>query len=197
MDLAELQNKVIEITNRPDLTALTLSAVQSATLKAHKSDYYPRDLKTQILSFETPAFELSIDVPANFNRFRAIKFVREWDITTNAGGKYFKIGDPTDQLDEYGVDRKYFGWLAGVTLVLRSSIKALTHIQVSYYQDPQLTVETYHTWIAESHPWAIIYEAAAQIFRTNGQTEKFRSMRELVREEYALLGIQSIQAVGY
>jgi len=45
MSLAQLSTDVIALTKRPDLVAETTLAVKMATLKAHNSDYYPRDLR--------------------------------------------------------------------------------------------------------------------------------------------------------
>jgi hypothetical protein len=44
MTLAELIQEVYSLTGRPDRVAETNSAFKSATLKAHQSDYYYKDL---------------------------------------------------------------------------------------------------------------------------------------------------------
>ena len=40
----ELCNDVYTMTKRPDLVAETKLAVKAATLKAHQSDFYPKDI---------------------------------------------------------------------------------------------------------------------------------------------------------
>ena len=44
MTFAEILEEVYLITNRRDLEAQTKSAIKKATLKAHQSDFYYRDL---------------------------------------------------------------------------------------------------------------------------------------------------------
>ena len=44
MTLAELIAEVYLLTNRPDRVAMTTSAVKAATLKAHKSDFFSKDI---------------------------------------------------------------------------------------------------------------------------------------------------------
>ena len=46
--LAALLADVYSLTTRPDLVAESTVAVRKATLKAHLSDYFFRDLTTQI-----------------------------------------------------------------------------------------------------------------------------------------------------
>ena len=52
---SDLLSDVYAVTNRPDLVADTKLAVRTATLKAHRSDFYPKDLFETGLTFSTPA----------------------------------------------------------------------------------------------------------------------------------------------
>ena len=41
---AELESLVIEQTRRPEISSVTKAAIRTATLRAHHTDFFPRDL---------------------------------------------------------------------------------------------------------------------------------------------------------
>jgi hypothetical protein len=196
MNLVELQEKVIEITNRPDLAALTFSAIQSATLKAHRFDYFPKDLFQGVIDTGASSAEKELSTTLALPRFRTLNFVRVYDIPTAKPTVEFNIIDALNLNDAYGVQRPNVAFLAGDNIRLKAAA-AFQHIYISYYIDPIITTAGYSSWVANSFPFAIIYEAAAQIFRSIGQMEKFRTQRELVSDELTILRTTSIQQVGY
>jgi hypothetical protein len=196
MNLAELQAAVIALTNRPDLTALTLSAVQSATLKAHQSDYFPRDIYETGLSFFQPEYEHDFEVFTFIPRFRAVKYARVYDNANSTPGVFFELIDPANVLDSYNTARTNVMYLGGTEI----HFKALAQFQYMLfgcYLNPDIASGTFTSWIADYHFDAIVYEAAAIIFRSTGNLEKFRSMRELVSEQYQLLKINNVLAAGF
>ena len=196
MNLAELQAAVILETNRPDLTARTLQAVQSATLKAHQSDFFPRDIFESGIAFATSAYEQDLEVTTFVPRFRAIKYARIFDNIGNTPLEMFDIISPENILDSYSQARTNVCYLGGLEIHFKAK-NEFQHILFGCYLNPIIAVSTFTSWIADNHPFAIVYEAAAIIFRSTGNTEKFQSMRDLARDEYRNLSVNNIQAVGY
>ena len=197
MNLLELQEEVFKYTARPDLGPLTISAIQAATLKSHKIDFFLRDLYETILSISGSPFEIGVDIETNLPRFRAVKFARDWDNTTLAAGSYYTIIDPVNLIDSYNVKENFVAYLSGGELKFKSPSKAITHIQLSYYREPIITNPGYYSWVAEHHPFCIVYEATAVIFRGIGKMDEFRAYREMVAEEYMMLKQSNILAIGY
>lgn len=196
MNLTELQEKVIEITNRPDLAALTFSAIQSATLKMHRLDYFPKDLFQGVIDTGAVSAEKELSTTLTLPRFRTLNFIRVYDLVTAKPTVDFNIIDALNLNDQYGVQRPNVAFLAGDNIRLKAAA-AFQHIYISYYTDPIVTSAGYASWIANGYPFALIHEAAAQIFRSIGQMEKFRSQRELTADEITVLRTTSIQQVGY
>jgi hypothetical protein len=196
MTLVELQAEVIILTNRPDLVAMTLSAVKSATLKAHQSDFYPRDIYETGVSFATAEYEHDFEVTTFIPLFRAIKFARIYDNVGNTPLQLFDIISPENVLDSYAQARTDVCYLGGAEIHFKAAA-TFQYILFGCYVNPNLVDIDYNSWIASYHPWAIIYEAAAIVFRATGNTEKFASMRDLAKDEYRNLMVNNIQAVGY
>jgi hypothetical protein len=198
MNLAELQAEVYTLTNRPDRVAETLSAVRAATLKAHNSDYYYRDLYETAVVFSSSEFFQQVDYQSLVPRWRAFKYLRKLDttVTPNVPGKFFDLVVPENVLDDYAVHREDICYVAGQNLQVRSST-AFQYALMGCYIHPDITVATYSSWIAVDNPWAIIYEAASAVFKMIGKSEEGVSYKLLAGEQYAELKISNIVANGY
>jgi hypothetical protein len=199
MNLIELQAEVILLTARPDLTDLTRSAIQAATLKAHRFDYFPKDLWLGSLNLGgtfTEALLSTEGATAVLPRFRTLKYVRKFENVSGVHGEFFTVIDPININDEYGVQQDNIAYLGGSQLVLKSRT-AFSYVYIAYYTDPVIAVSLYNSWVANTNPWAIIFEAAATIFRSIGQFDKFRILRDQASEELKILQTTSILAVGY
>lgn len=195
MNLAELQAEVILQTNRPDLVDLTLSAVKAATLKAHQTDFYPRDIYETGVSFSTSLYEQDFEVATFIPRFRAIKFARVYDNASGTPKQIFELIDPINVLDTYNSARLNIMYLGGAEIHFKCSDQ-FQHILFGCYLNPDVTTETFISWVADLYPYTIIYEAAAIVFRSIGQTDKARGARELAGEAYQLLRLNNVLAAG-
>jgi hypothetical protein len=195
MDLTELQAEVIIHTGRPDKVADTLSAVKAATLKAHQLDYFPRDIYETGLSFNTAEFEQDFEVTTFIPRFRAIKFARVYDNDAGSPLQFFELIDPINVLDTYNVARTDVMYLGGSEIHFKASAE-FQYALFGCYLNPDVATMTYTSWVAELFPYAIVYEAAAVIFRSIGQMEKFRAYRDMASEQYQILRINNIIAAG-
>jgi hypothetical protein len=195
---AELLTDVYSITNRPELVSQTKIAVRAATLKAHHLDYFPKDLKESGILWNIPAYQQSFDYRAFDARWRSFKYLRKYDAGTTPGtpGDFFKIITPEQVLDDYMIQRTEVLYLAGSHYEILSKTQD-TNMLLGYYRHPDTTELTYDSWIALDHPWAIVFEAAALIFKQTGFDEQVITFRQLVQEQYILLQNNNILGEGY
>jgi hypothetical protein len=196
MTFDELVAEVYQITNRPDLSSETESAVKAATLKAHQSDYYSKDIYETGIEFPTAEYRQSLDYITLLSNFRSFKYLRRVDSETDDEGAFFKVITPEETLDAYGRNRSDIAYIAGRVLEIRSSAK-FSKALLGAYVLPIIRTGAYNSWIAEQHPYAIIHEAARRIFLAVGQAEESNGQSRLVAEEYQLLQLSALSDVGY
>ena len=60
-----------------------------------------------------------------------------------------------------------------------------------------MTETGYSSWIAREFPYAVVYEAASEVFRATGRSEEAAEYRRLAAEQRQLILISNIQQVGY
>lgn len=195
MTLNELIAEVYTITNRPDLVAQTLTAVRSATLKLHQSDYYYKDLRETGVSFVSALYVQQIEYRTLFPKWRALKYIRKTDVDGSSTGKFLDIIVPENVLDNYNLNRTDVAYVAGEVVQIKSSTR-LQYTIVGRYDNPDITVATYDSWIALDHPYAIVFEAAALVFKMIGDTDQFAAYTMLSREQFSELQISNIQSSG-
>ena len=193
---AELVADVKIMTNRPDLDAEIKLAVKAATLKAHHTDYYPKDLYETGIQWSPVAFTQSLTYRGLIPRYRAFKYLRKLDSTGLIGGAFFTMITPEQSLDEYYIDRENVCYLAGEDLEIKSSTED-TYMILGCYIHPDITEATYNSWIAVDHPFCIEYEATSKIFKTIGFDEQAAMMNKEVTEQYMLLRNAEVLGQGY
>lgn len=196
--LTSLVNDVYLLTNRPDLVGETLLAVKTATLKAHQLDYFYKDIFETGVMFDESLAQQSLDYKTIIPLWRALKYVRSYDFSSSPGtpGDFLEVVTPDDILDDYSINRENITYVAGQTLQIRT-LAAGQYFLVGCYLYPNTGTETYESWIAREQPAAILYEAAATIFKTIGYDEQFSAYQSLVSTQYAELKITNIVANGY
>lgn len=191
---AEIIADVYSLTKRPDLVAETDVAVRAATLKAHHSDFFPKDLFETGIQWNPTDYIQELDYRNLIPRWRAFKYLRKAEVT-GEGGKFFDLILPEQVLDSYNITRDDVCYLAGEVLKIRSS-SLDSYMLLGCYLNPVITETGYSSWIALDCPYAIVYDAAATIFKTIGFDEQERTYRNLVAEQYAYLK-QNVVANGY
>jgi hypothetical protein len=195
MTFAELLAEVYELTGRPDKEALSKSAIKAATLKAHQTDYYSKDIYETGVQFTTSEYRQSLDYITFISNFRTLKYLRRVDSATDDNGVFFEIVTPDAVLDEYNDARADIAYVAGRVLEIRSSVSFSTALLGAYVL-PIVTEGGYSSWIADMHPYAIIYEACRVIFKTIGFDEQSATYNQLVAEEYNLLKLSGLTDLG-
>jgi hypothetical protein len=180
----ELCNDVYTITNRPDLIAETKLAVKQATLKMHQVDYFPKDLFETGISFSVPAFIQSIDYKTLIPNWRTFKYLRKYP--DSMPGDFFALLSPEETLDRYAINRDNICYIAGQQLEIRSNTED-TYMIIACYLHPDVTEPGFSSWIASEHPYAIVSDAAASVFKMIGFDEQAAYQKQNVTEQIALL----------
>jgi len=196
MTLTELINNVYTITNRPDRVDETLQAVLSATLKAHQSDYYWKDLFETGVAFTTADYIQQLDYRALLPQWRSLKYLRKFDPSTNTPGKLLTIVEPLNVFDDYSLQKTDIAYAAGQYINIKSCTQQQYYL-LGCYLNPNVTQSGYSSWVALDHPWAIIYEAASQVFMAIGKDEEYaRYQQTIIPQQIAMLKTSNIQATG-
>lgn len=185
MNFSELRTEVINITKRPDLTTQINSAITAATLKAHQSAFYYKDIIEVAVEFGTSQHIQNFLPTDVVPRFRKAKYIRQWfgDQDTGQPGVFFTPIQIENSLDGYGYIKTDVFYMAGQLLQIRGC-QPVERVLFGAYQHP-LAIETgFNSWIANELPYAIVYEAARIIFLSIGMEEQVSGMTSLVSEIY-------------
>ena len=196
MNLSELQQEVYTITNRPDLVARTQSAIRASTLQLHQSDFWFKDLFETGIVFSLAAFLQQLEYRTLIPRWRSLKYIRKTDAQGTDNGKFLDVVVPELVLDNYNLNRNDVCYMTGDVIQIRSSTE-LQYIFLGCYLNPDITLTGYSSWIAIDHPWAIIYEAANQIFKQIGKQEEWQAYKIMAAEQKQAIVVSNTQAVGY
>lgn len=192
---AELCAEVHTITNRPDLVAETKTAVKAATLKAHQVDYFYKDLFEVGVSFDTEDYVQSLEYRSVVDNYRALKYIRKTDANGAADGAFLDLLTIEETVDTYGLNKNDICYVAGNVIQIRSSTP-LQYIFFGCYLNPVIVEAQYNSWVAQDHPYAIIFDAAATVFKMIGFDEQATLYRQLVAEQIVLLKTSNIEAGG-
>lgn len=195
MTFTELVEEVYTLTNRPDLQAETKSAIKAATLKAHTSDYFTKDIYETGISFNESAYQQSLDLYELIPNFRALSYYRRVQDKNDKSGTFFQVLSPEEMLDSYGQQRVDVAYVAGRVLETRAAVNYQYALLGAYVQ-PIITEANFCSWVAVIQPFAIVYEAAKIVYRAVGNLEESNAMARLAAEEYAILKITGLTDVG-
>jgi hypothetical protein len=195
MTLAELISEVYTITGRPDRVAETASAIRSATLKAHQSDFFYKDIFETGVAFDSSAYVQQLDYRTLLPLWRAVKYLRKYDNTAATPGNFLNLIVPELVLDRYMVEKTNIYYIAGAYLNIRSETEEQYYL-LGCYLNPDITTVGYNSWIALDHPYAIVFDAAATVFKAIGKDEEAAAYRGLVGEQLQMLKMSNIVASG-
>ena len=196
MTFTELLTEVYLLTNRDDLVAQTKAAVKTATLKAHMSDFYSKDIYEKYIDLgTTDSYVHSFDYISSISNFRSIKYMRKLD-SNNEAGDFIEVIEPEEVLDSYGVARTNIAYVAGRVIEIKSSTE-FSKMILGCYVLPITTESNFSSWVAELYPYVIIYEAARVLFKTIGFDEESAAYERLVAEQFILFKASALSDVGY
>lgn len=189
-----LINDVYTITKRSDLVAETSVAVRAATLKLHQMDFFPRDLSESKVNFSVADYYQTLAYATLFPQFRALSYLRKYE--GGAPTDTLAIIQPTDILDSYGISKENVAYMAGSVIQIRSHTQVGT-VLIGYYKNPITAPDTYDSWIGTNHPFAVINEAAATVFKMIGFDEQASTYRQLAAETALQVKDFNLVAEGY
>lgn len=169
---AELQALVDEQTRRPEIPAVTKAAIRTATLRAHHTDFFPKDVAVGTLTYtpDISTFRDFANISTSFARLRTLKTVQGLDSVTMAPAESFEYRELDDIYDSDGVRRPSIYNVIGDTLrIYPQSQTGL--LQIFYYQNPNTVEANYSSWIANTYPDELAAWAAAIVFARTGFAE--------------------------
>jgi len=194
--MAELLTEVYTLTSRSDLVNETTLAIKQATLKAHISDFYSKDIYEVRITTDTTDYIHGIDIFSIVSNFRSLKYLRKYDLANAEVGAFLEILEPEEILDSYGRDKVDVAYIAGRVIEIKSSTQ-IDNIILGCYVLPITTAANYASWVADLYPEVITLEATRLIFKTIGYDEQARGYEQLIAEQYALLRMSALSDVGY
>lgn len=180
---AELYALTLTHTKRPELQALTESAIRIATLRAHHVDMFPRDQKVQELSYVVSPTAMFYDFPnvsaTLLPRLRSI--VSVYTLTVDGGHKLeeLEFREPNDLYDAEGAPRRYVYTLIGDTLRCYFDMPT-GRAEVLFFANPVTSSTDYSSWIANEYPDDVAAWAAAIVFSRSG----FAEMAQQYQNDY-------------
>lgn len=194
---ASIVADVMTVTKRPSLVAETNLAVRAATLKAHQYDDWIKDFCEFSIQFNISDYFQSLDYKSVIPLWRKPRYLRKYDYTVSPGvpGLFFNYIEPEKVVDEYNVDRQDIYYVAGLNIQIRSSTQ-FQYMLLGCYLNPDTTITGYSSWIANDHQFAIVYEAAAIIFKMIGMDEQTATYRDMVKEEMGRLTQHAVTGKG-
>lgn len=178
---AQMTDLVVAETRRPELGSVTTAAIKSATLRAHHTDFFPRDLvgdSTQTFSPNSSAYFYDFpNVSTLFPRCRSIQFVQMLDTVNFRPVEKLEYRNTNDNYDENGDRRPSIYNLIGDTLRILPQ-DPTGRIEVFYYQNPNLIELQYSSWIADTYPEELAKWAAGIVFARTGYLEQANNYQD-------------------
>ena len=169
---AELKDLTMVLTQRPELGTLTESAVRTAVLRAHHTDFFRRDLamyQHQYTLSDSAAFYSFPDISVMLSRLRAVKKVygcaSDWTLTEE-----LEYRETDDLYDEDGNRRCFAYTIIGDTLQAYFSCPS-GYMQFIYFQNPVTSTIGFNSWIADMYPDDVAGWAAAIVMARTGFLE--------------------------
>lgn len=170
---ADLEALVVGQTRRPEVTAITQAAIRTATLRAHHTDFFSRDLATGTLLY-TPSSAASFydfaDVSSTLARMRAFQLLQSVDTITSVPSENLGYRELEDLYDSDNVLRTSMYTMIGDTLRVYP-VSATGKLNVYFYKNPVTTELNFSSWIANEYPDELAMWAAAIVFARTGFAE--------------------------
>jgi hypothetical protein len=177
---AELESLVVAQTRRPEVSDVTKAAIKSATLRAHHTDFFPRDLNTTLLSYTSSSTAVYYDFTNIHNtllRLRSLQYIQGVDAATSAPVEQLEYRTADDLFDSDGIRRPHIYTLIGATLRIYPT-NATGAATAFYFQNPQTAEAQYSSWIADTYPEELAMWAAAIVFARTGFVEMASQFNE-------------------
>jgi hypothetical protein len=169
---AEMEALVVGQTRRPEVTAVTQAAIRTATLRAHHTDFFPRDLAPGTLSYTPLSSAQYYDLPdltTLLPKLRSLQSLKSVD-STGKPIENFEYRELQDLYDSDNVLRTSMYTMIGDTLRLFPAA-ATGQFAIYFYKNPVTTEVGFSSWIADNYPDELAMWAAAIVFARTGFAE--------------------------
>lgn len=171
---AEMEALVLGQTRRPEIPAITQSAIRTATLRAHHVDFFPKDLvigQLPYLSSASSYFYEFASLSTLLPRFRAIQLLQSVDPVSLTPVEELEFRDIDDLYDQDGAMRAHTYTMVGDTLRVYP-LAATGMLNLYHFRNPIAKSEGYSSWIADTYPDELAMWAAAIVWARTGFMEQ-------------------------
>lgn len=181
----DMQNRVYELTKRPELVTLTVAAIKMATIRAHHVDFFPRDYASAVLNYTLPSGnDIFVDVP---NIYTTIPLLRTPDFLQGEDASTLRPNENLAYLKSYqefwGEDNELqYSHFAQVGTTLKCLFSSPTgRAKLYYYQNPNTSdTDQYSSWIADMYQNEVAMWAAGIIWARSGNQEMAKNAQSFI-----------------
>lgn len=181
----EMLDDILALTARPDLEVETELALRTATLNAHLTDAYPRDLQSTPVQLPNASYLTQLNIPTLFPKLRGLSKVQALDVNYAplivSQEKQISIIELGDIYDEYGALRNNVAYIGGDSINIRSLVNSSGYL-VSWFKMPLVRRVEYNSWIAQLYPTIITFWAASLVLETNGNEAKAAKYMQMTQQ---------------
>lgn len=178
MTYAELLAEIKLLSKRGDIDDKIATALRMTTLRCHRSDLFYRDLQEAVATFGNTQL-VSIDVSVSLTRFRQLAYVQYYDPTSGRVGKMLDEVEPSNVLDEYNYFKTDMFYMAGTNINI-NFCTPVAGAKLGYYQNPDVTVGGYNSWIAVELPDILVQGSLAYVLNLIGKNDEARMIDSMV-----------------
>jgi len=201
MDYAKIVESIVQITKRGERLPQIQLAIAKATLRAHLSDFFNRDIvEVKALWSQNLAPRYEIDARTLLPRMRKIAYLNGYDDTTDPLHprvmQNFEENLPSSIRDIYGNRKQNTFYLAGETITCWASWEQPPKFLCGYWITPQVDPENYRSWIADMYPQIIIDEASGEISGSVGDNDEAMRRAKMWSGNLQIVRMNDIEATG-
>jgi hypothetical protein len=178
MTYADLIAEIKLLSRRGDIDDKIAVALRMTTLRAHRLDYFWRDMVEANVFFGASQ-EVTIDITTSFTRFRQVSYVRCMDPNTQQLGQYLDEADAANLLENEMYYKNNVWYLAGTNLQARFNYAAQA-ARVGYWQNPDVAAGSYNSWIKDQLPDILVQGSLAYLYNMTGKQEEARALNRMV-----------------
>lgn len=188
MSLAQILDKVTEITKRPDARARALLSANAIIQDICNNADFPEDLVEVSLANPTPDkanFTISLTIPGNPK-------VRKIEVLV-ANGKSLKYIKPRQAVSASGCSPLNTYYRAGSNLNINADA-APPFVALSYYQQTEYLSESATHWLEAEAEHILILGICASVFRATGDddsAQEYEGQYRLARQSFRRMRVDS------
>jgi hypothetical protein len=175
----QLYDLTVEFTRRPELAALTQTAIRAATIRAHTSGFFFRDRYAELVSLTYDSSKAWVDVADVYSRLtnlRAVESVQMVQDLTDFPSEQLEYADPTD-IYARNNNVRTGGLRTGIYTLDGQSLRlypnfSTARCKINYYKLPVTTSVGFSSWIADTWPDDLAMWAGSIVHSRSGAIEQ-------------------------